>query len=133
MRNRTWISWIVVACVLMHAVLLGRHHVFMFQAALGSIDAQTVSLADFPADAICHGEAGTSDDGKAKERTPGDPRSSCPVCLGIVAPCIVTPAAATPPSLPNISATVAFLADRSLFFEFSRFRSPPNRGPPPVA
>jgi hypothetical protein len=135
MRKRTWISWVVVAGVLMHAALLARHHVFLFQTALAESATSTVSIADFPPEAICHSEAGADESGKSKEppSAPRTPKSTCLICLGFVAAYAVSAAASPSPCIPRTSATVVFLAEQSPFFEFSRFRSPPNRGPPPVS
>jgi hypothetical protein len=136
MQKRVWISWAVAACVFMHAALLARHDVFMFNAALRSVDASTLGIEDFPPEAICRSEAGASDSSGKSESPPSSPGkapSNCPVCVAFVAAYAVSPSALPAPHPPRASAHVLFPPSQSRIAEFPRFRSPPNRGPPAFA
>jgi hypothetical protein len=132
MQRRTWISWVVVAAVLMHAVLLAQHDVFRFKAALRSDDALAVNIEDFPPEAICHTQTGATETGKPRSppSAPGKFPSTCPVCLAFVAAYAVSPGTLPPPRPPQASVYAAFLPPQSPRPDLRKFRSPPNRGPP---
>jgi hypothetical protein len=135
MRTRRWISWVVVAGVLMHAVMLGRHHVFMFQAALGSIVSSSIAIEEFPPGAICHSDALANDAAPSKGRPsiPDGAKSGCPVCLASVAAYAISPSASPALRLPRTSGPIAFPAAQTSLAKFTRFRSPFQRGPPSLA
>jgi hypothetical protein len=133
MRRRIWISWVVVAAVLMHAVLLARHDVFMFKATLRLVDAAAINPEDIPPGDICHSQAGGAESsGKPKSppSTPGKSPSRCPICLALVAAFAVSPSTPTAPRPQQTSVHVAFLLPQPRIPEFQKYRSPPNRGPP---
>ncbi len=123
----------VVAAVLIHAVVLARHDVFMFKAALRSNDALAVNIEDFPPEAICHSQTGaTENNGQPKNppSAPGKFPSTCPVCMAFVAAYAVSPNTLPAPRPPQASVLAAFLPLQSRAPDFPKFRSPPNRGPP---
>lgn len=125
-----------MACVFIHAALLARHDVFMFNAGLRSADASAVSVEDFPPEAICHSEAGAPNSSGKTESPPSSPGklpSNCPVCFAFVAAYAVSPSTLPAPRPPLASAHVLFPPSQSRVAEFPKYRSPPNRGPPALA
>lgn len=132
MKRRIWISLVVMAAMLVHAVLLARHDVVMFKAALRAGDAMAVQIQDFPAEAICHHEAPDTAGGTLPEKPPASPEKPyrCPICQALVAAYAISPGAAPKPQPRQVCAYVLFLPVSSYRSEFPKFRSPPTRGPP---
>lgn len=126
-------SGLVMAALLLHAVLLARHDVVMFNQAFRVADAQAASIEGLSPGAICHHKG----DGSGKPESPPSDRgkvpSPCPVCLGLVAACAVSPSAPPPPAPPLFYAYTVYPSVQPHIFEFRKFRSPPSRGPPAFA
>ncbi len=128
MRLRAWITLLALVGVLVHAIAVVRHNTVMAAAPMSAIAIATADgLETAP---ICH--ASLDDSGAPAAPAPSGPRSSCPICLGLVSAVALAPSiAALPPPVPARHLDRLAVDDQRVHVH-ARIR-PPSRGPPALA